>query len=180
MYAANFITIGRIAGAVSLFFMEPLSVPFFVLYSLCGLSDMVDGYVARKTNTASKLGEVLDSIADFVFIAVMLVIFLPIIYFKKWMIYWIAVIALIRFAVLGIGYQKYKAFSSLHTYINKATGFMLFCFPLIYLATGLAATAVMISSLASLSALEELFITIRSKRLDRNIRSILECLRNEE
>lgn len=170
--AANLITIGRIAGSVLLLFIEPLSTPFFMLYALCGLSDMADGYIARKTNTAGKLGEVLDSIADFVFVAAMLAVFVPIIPWKGWMLYWIGGIALIRFASFGIGYLKYKAFSSLHTYANKATGLVLFCFPLIYLVAGLTITAVTIGGLASLSALEELIITIRAKRLDRNIRGI--------
>lgn len=171
-YAANFITIGRIAGTIPLLFIEPLSIPFFALYALCGLSDMADGYIARKTNTAGKLGEVLDSIADFVFIAAMLFVFIPIIPWKEWMLCWIAGIALIRFATLGIGCLKYKAFSSLHTYLNKATGLTLFCFPLIYLAAGLTITAIILGGLASLSALEELIITIRSRRLNRNIRGI--------
>ncbi len=103
---------------------------------------MADGYIARKTNTASKLGEVLDSIADFVFIAAMLFVFAPIIPCKEWMLYWIAGIA------------------------------VLFFLPLIYLAAGLTITTIIIEGLTSLSALEELIITIHSKRMDRNIRGI--------
>lgn len=160
--------------------MEPLSTSFFVVYTLCGLSDILDGYVARKTNTVSKLGEVLDSIADFVFVITMLVIFILIISWESWMLYWITGVALVRFAALGVGYLKYSAFSFLHTYSNKATGLVLFCFPLIYLAAGLTITTVIIGSLASLSALEELIITIHSKRLDRNVCSVFACAQEKE
>lgn len=50
---------------------------FFVVYTMCCLSDVLDGYVARKTKTTSKCGEGLDSVADFVFIAILLVVFIP-------------------------------------------------------------------------------------------------------
>ena len=36
----------------------------FVLFVVAGLTDYLDGYVARKTNTETKLGALLDLIAD--------------------------------------------------------------------------------------------------------------------
>ena len=74
-YTASLITASRIIGAFVLLLIEPLSTPFFVVYILCCVSDVIDGYIARKTNTASKIGEILDSVADFVLIAVMRFIF---------------------------------------------------------------------------------------------------------
>ena len=56
----------------------------------------------------------------------------------------------------------------MHTYANKAAGAALFCFPLLYRLLGLAVTASILCCIASLSALEELLIVIRSKELDRN------------
>ena len=76
-YIATIITAGRILGALILLLTTPLSVLFFVIYTLCCTSDILDGYVARKTKTTGKLGEILDSVADFVLVSVMLIIFIP-------------------------------------------------------------------------------------------------------
>jgi CDP-diacylglycerol--glycerol-3-phosphate 3-phosphatidyltransferase len=145
---------------------------FFAVYFLCGISDILDGYIARKTNTSSRFGEILDSIADFIFVTVMLFIFIPLLAWGKWMLYMIGIIALVRFVSLGIGFVKYHAFAFLHTYANKITGIALICFPILYYAAGLTVTAFILCGIASLSALEELIITIHSKRLNRNVTSI--------
>jgi len=71
-----------------------------------------------------------------------------------------------------IGYAKYRGFAALHTFANKATGFLLFAFPIFYVSIGLNATTILLCFFATLSAIEELLITIRSKQLDRNVRSI--------
>jgi len=172
-HIASLITAGRIVGAFALLLIEPLSVPFFVLYVLCCASDVIDGYVARKTNTTSKLGEILDSITDFVLIAVMLIIFIPLIALEQWTLYWIAAVAVIRFSSLAVGFVKYRAFASLHTYANKATGIILACFPIFYQLAGLNVTAVIICAVATLSAIEEVAINISQKELNRNRKSII-------
>jgi CDP-diacylglycerol--glycerol-3-phosphate 3-phosphatidyltransferase len=132
----------------------------------------VDGYVARKTKTASKNGEILDSIADFVLVTIVLIIFIPLLAWEWWMICWIGVIVLTRFLSLGIGFIKYRAVPFLHTYANKITGIALVCFPVLFRVLGISATAFILCGVATLSALEELIITIRSKTLNRNIKSI--------
>jgi len=151
---------------------KPLSVLFFAIYSLCCVSDILDGYVARKTKTTSKNGEILDSIADFILIAIVLVIFIPLLAWERWMLYWIGIIALIRFLSLGIGFVKYRAVSFLHTYANKITGIALVFFPIMFWAFGITVTVFILCGVASLSALEELIITICSKKLNRNTKGI--------
>ena len=158
--------------AFSLLLIKPLSILFFVVYALCGISDILDGYIARKTNTSSKPGEILDSIADLIFIAIVLIIFIPLLTWEPWMLCWVGVIAFIRFLSLGIGLVKYHTLPFLHTWANKAAGMVLFCFPLLYNTTGLTVTAFIVCCIASLSAFEELIITIRFKRLNRNVVSI--------
>lgn len=150
----------------------PLSALFFIIYFLCCASDIFDGYIARKTNTTSRFGEVLDSIADLILITVMLVIFIPLLALEQWMFCWIVVIALVRVISMVIGFMKYHAFASLHTYANKATGIILACFPILLHAFGLVATVYVLCGIASLSALEELIITVRSRMLNRNINSL--------
>lgn len=62
---ANFITSLRIICSIALLFCPALSQVFYVLYIIAGVTDMIDGTVARKTNTVSEFGSRLDTVADF-------------------------------------------------------------------------------------------------------------------
>lgn len=53
---ANILTISRIVVSTILIYCPIFGVPFWILYSWCGLSDVLDGYVARKTDSASERG----------------------------------------------------------------------------------------------------------------------------
>lgn len=172
-HVPNLITGLRILSSLVLLFLKPLSTGFFAVYTLCGVSDILDGYVARKTGTAGKAGAVLDSVADMVFIAVALVVFIPVFAFAAWMVYWTIAIALIRLASLAVGFIRYRSFASLHTYANKATGLILFCFPLIYQLCGSDKTAVILLAIASLSAIEEILINMTAPSLNREVKSIV-------
>ena len=74
---ANALTICRIVLCVALLITEAFSPTFFLIYALAGLTDMLDGYVARRANSESGLGARLDSIADLVLVVVCLVKLLP-------------------------------------------------------------------------------------------------------
>ena len=76
---ANAITGLRILVSVVLLFCPVFSPVFYALYLIAGLTDMIDGTIARKTNTVSEFGARFDSIADFVFAAVCLIKILPVI-----------------------------------------------------------------------------------------------------
>ena len=62
--------------AIALPFVQSSPAVFWTLYLLCGLSDVLDGAVARLTGTVSRLGERLDTLADIIFVAVWLVLFI--------------------------------------------------------------------------------------------------------
>jgi CDP-diacylglycerol--glycerol-3-phosphate 3-phosphatidyltransferase len=171
-YLPNILSICRIILALAIIFTKPLSTLFFILYFSAGISDVFDGYIARKTNNTSGVGATLDSIADFIFIAVMLCILLQIIRIPLWMVIWIAGIAIIRGLSLIIGFIKFHSIAFLHTYANKATGLLLFCFPAILVLTGLTATGILLCTVASISAIEDLAINIRSKELIKDVISI--------
>ena len=53
---ANVITGLRILVSAVLVFCPVFSQIFYVLYLIAGLSDMVDGIIARKTNSVSEFG----------------------------------------------------------------------------------------------------------------------------
>ena len=73
------------------------------MYLICGFTDMVDGTIARRTNTVSKFGANLDTIADMTFLTVSLFKILPVIHMQKWLWIWAGIIAVIK-----IGYVDDK------------------------------------------------------------------------
>ena len=189
-YIPNIITLTRIGAAFVLLFLPPMSFPFMLFYLLGGLSDILDGVAARNLKAQSNFGALLDSVADAILIGVLLVIFVPLLHWPQWVVVWILLIVAIRMFSLLVGFLKFRKLAFLHTYANKVTGFLLFCFPVFYALFGLTSaqktlpaswgpviTAIMAAVLcaaASLSAIEELAINIKSKELSRNIASIFQ------
>lgn len=157
---------------VPLLLIKPLSFWFFAVYIICGASDVLDGYIARKTNSTSKFGSVFDSVADFLLVGILLIVFMPVIIIPQWILFWIFGIAVIKITALTIGYLRYHTFSFLHTYTNKTTGFVLFCAPLSLYFFDITIIGCFICVIASLSAFEELIIIITSKELVRDVKSI--------
>ena len=65
----NIITLLRIAGSLGLLLCDVTGVVFWIIYGLSGLSDIADGWLARKLKCATKTGALLDSLADICFVA---------------------------------------------------------------------------------------------------------------
>lgn len=169
---ANIITFLRIPLSMTMLFVTPFSAIFWVAYLCGGLSDMVDGFVARMLHQGSSFGAKIDSVADLIF-AVCIAIFVMVnIEIPIWLWLCILAIALLRLLSYGIGFYKYHTFASLHTYANKFTGLMIFVSPIIYCVFGLTIMSIALCIVALLSTLEELFITIISKDLERDCKSI--------
>lgn len=170
---ANIISIVRIFLVISLLFIKPLSVEFFIIYFLSGISDILDGYIARKTKTTSKLGEKLDSFADLIMVIILIILLVPILKLPVKIIDWIIIIALIRVVSLIIAFKKYKIFGSLHTYLNKLTGFLLFISPVLFVTIPKDLVLYGICIIATISAMEEVIINIVSSEFHANIKSII-------
>lgn len=152
---ANCITIIRILLSVGLLFCPALSPSFFTLYLLAGLTDMIDGPVARRTHTATPFGAKLDSGADLVFAAACLYTLLPVLDIPVWLLLWIAVIALIKVINILFGFVAQKRFISVHSVLNRATGLALFLLPLTLCFLDFKCTAPFVSALATVAALQE-------------------------
>ena len=127
---ANILTSCRILSSVLLLFFPAFSLGFYIIYFFCGFSDMLDGTIARKTNTVSSFGSKLDTAADFVFMAVCVVKLLPKMNIPVWLWIWIAVIAIVKFTNIIWGFIRRKKLVDYHTFLNKTTGLLLFFLPL--------------------------------------------------
>ena len=142
--------------AVALPFVQPSPAVFWTLYLLCGLSDVLDGAVARSTGTASRLGERLDTIADIIFVAVWIVLFISAIDVGRWLWIWTGVIALIKVVNAISGLAMKKGFLAKHTLANKATGILLFLLPMVILWEVIKVPyIVLVCLLATFAAIQE-------------------------
>lgn len=152
---ANAITILRILCALAMLPIEVLSVPFYVIYVVAGISDMIDGTVARRLGKESDFGARLDTSADMAFVAVCGVKLLPVIQLESWMWIWIAVIAVIKVINIISGYVMKKCFVSVHSVMNKVTGAMLFVLPFAVGTNVFEYYFVLVGAVATFAAVQE-------------------------
>ena len=152
---ADAITFFRMAAAIVLLFCPVFSPAFYVFYIAAGLSDMLDGFVARKTDTVSILGARLDTIADFVFVAVCLIKLLPVLRIPAWLYAWIGIIALIKVVNIISGLAVQKKLVAVHSVMNKAAGALLFLLPLTMPVLPLKHSAIVVCAAATFAAIQE-------------------------
>ena len=122
----NVISAFRIAGSIGLLFCDVSGWPFWMLYALCGISDMVDGWLARKLHAETKAGAILDSVADIVLVACCAIRLLPVLEIPTWLWIWAGVIAFIKMVNQVSALVVCKRFCFPHTVANKLTGLLLF------------------------------------------------------
>jgi cardiolipin synthase len=113
----NVLTYGRIAAvpivAALLFLSDILEMgvwlrwPALVVFALAAITDYFDGYLARSWNQISKLGRMLDPIADKLLVAVCLLMLAADGTIRGWSI-WAAIVILMR-EILVSGLREYLA-----------------------------------------------------------------------
>ena len=162
---ANIITSCRILGSIGLLFCPVFSDSFYVLYLFCGLTDMVDGTIARKTGATSSFGARLDTVADFLFVIASFVKLVPVIRIPIWIWGWIAVIAVVKLVNLVWGILGRKQMPALHTIANKATGLSLFLLPLTMSFVDLRYTAPVVCVIATIAAIQEGYYMIAGRHM---------------
>ena len=161
-HIAKIITGSRIIFSLTLLVIPLSSAWFYVLYLFCGLTDMIDGAIARKTNAVSSFGSKLDTAADFIFMAVCAVKILPIIYLPVLLWIWIAVIAIIKFANIVFGFIRIKKLVDYHTVLNKITGLLLFLLPLTLQYIEPTYSFAIVCIMATIAAIQECYYTIKT------------------
>lgn len=155
MEIANLITACRILLSILILFCSAFSPMFYTLYLSAGLTDMVDGAIARKTNTVSEFGSKLDTAADFIMVAVCMAKLLPAIRIPVWLWVWIGVIMAIKLVNMISGYAVHREFVVKHTAANKITGLMLFILPLTLNFTEIEYSGGVICAAATFAAIQE-------------------------
>lgn len=148
----------RCFAAVLMLFFDFASPLFYILYFLCGLTDMLDGFAARKLGVQTRYGEVFDSTADVIFAVCTALKLILCVKFERYVLPvagFICIVKLFSFIYVHFCLRKKMI---LHTVSNKAAGFLVFVsVPL--LNTGLKDIFVIITCIFSLyAAFNELYL----------------------
>lgn len=169
----NILTISRMIFVISMLFFYKNPWIFATLYAAAVLSDVLDGLIARRTQTQTPFGARLDSFADLLMYGIIVMLFF----------YWmgdllapgvplIATIAGVRIISILIAAVKFHTFVSLHTWGNKFTGILIFLAPIVFIISKSISFFWFVSMIALLSAIEEGLIHLMSDSVNENRRSI--------
>lgn len=101
-YWANYITFARILGVGLIFWMTPfqfrsVQIITILIYTIVSLTDLLDGWVARKLKTESDFGKILDPLAD----KILVLVFLPLLEMQVITSFPVFVILAREFAVMA-------------------------------------------------------------------------------
>ena len=151
----NLLSASRIALCLPLLLVDVMTLPFWVLYLIAGLTDMLDGFLARRWGVESKFGARLDSLADFVFVIAVGYKLFP--YLKLPTALWIMIglIALVKIINAISSFVIKHRIKFLHTKANKLTGFLLFVGMMAIGQSHFVSVAWMISCIALFAAIQE-------------------------
>ena len=162
---ANIITSCRILCSILMLFFQMASIPFYVLYLLGGLSDVLDGIVARNMNTVSAFGARLDTIADYLFVVVLLIKIESEFDVPLWLWIWMVAIAGIKILNVIGGFVRTKRFIVEHTLLNKVTGVLLFLLPFTLFWVDLKYSAMVVCVVATFSAIQERYYIAKGQEI---------------
>ena len=157
----NILSSLRMVGAVALLLCDVVGTTFGVLYTICGISDIADGWLARKLKCVTRTGALLDSLADFCFVACCAWKILPILRLPQWLWLWAGVIVAIKVVNQLSALATYGRCCFPHTLANKWAGFLLFiAIPMTFWSIiPISITAIV----ATFAAVQECFVLTRAE-----------------
>lgn len=135
---------------------------FAALYAACGLSDALDGLLARRWQVTSLLGAKLDSLGDAAFYLAAAWALLARAGWPGWMLAAAALVFGMRALNLALCRVRFGQWGSLHTRLNKAAGLAVFLLlPLgVLWPKALWSAAAAAGALALAAALEESWLLL--------------------
>lgn len=150
---ADLITVSRALFSLCLLAL-PISPLFWILYFLCGVSDVLDGFLARKLHTESAKGARLDSASDLLFALVYAVRILPRLHLSLPLWLWIGGIAVLKGLGIALASRRERGLCVRHSSLNRLTGVLVFLLPLLN-STGFIRPAAVLVCLAATAAAPE-------------------------
>ena len=162
-HIANIVTVSRIIFSFPLLFIPLSSAWFYLLYLFCGITDMIDGTIARKTGSISNFGAKLDTVADFLFMVVCAIKLLPLLHIPIWLWLWIVSLAFTKIFNITVVLICKKKLLSIHGALNKITGAALFLLPLTLSWIETAYSIATVCALATVAVIQEVHFIAKGK-----------------
>ncbi|MCL1844461.1 MAG: CDP-alcohol phosphatidyltransferase family protein [Defluviitaleaceae bacterium] len=180
----NILSVARILLATSLLVLSiiltnfVLSPLFLLIYTIAGVTDMLDGPLARKFNAVTPLGANLDGAADYTFTAIALILVVPQLGLNMLSIAIIFGVVLLKLIGMVVGYIRYKQLMMMHTYAAKTGAMLAFSVPMILFVTGVNANllVIFIGTYVYLFLLEEIVINMILPEPKRDITGLYEAI----
>jgi len=172
----NILSIARIPLSLLLLFVAKRPVLFLCTYLAAGLTDVLDGFLARRFHWESKLGSKLDASADFVFMFSLLGVVFGVLRLKLklYVLAAMGAVTLLKLANLIFTKLKFKQWSTMHTIANKYTAFPLYVLiPIAVVFNVMPNLAVLVMLVTVFAAnVEETLLLARMREYDADMKSL--------
>ncbi|MDR0532125.1 MAG: CDP-alcohol phosphatidyltransferase family protein [Oscillospiraceae bacterium] len=124
----NILSLARIPLSVSLLFLTGQRWAFLAVYIVTGLTDAVDGFLARRYHWESPAGAKLDAAADFVFMFALLGVVFGVmrLKFARYVVVSVLVLAALKLFNLVFTKLRFGQFATLHSNANRYTALPFF------------------------------------------------------
>lgn len=167
----NSLSIARVAIALCLIPAFNAGWELFLgLYLTCGLTDVLDGWIARRLGVTSLWGARLDSVGDAVLSVVALVMLTGFTQVFSRPAVWVSVLAVaaLKVAAIIVIRARHGVLAIVHTWGNKLAGLVCFAVVPVALRLGELPTMVVIAvgGICLLTAVDEVVSALRWPELD--------------
>lgn len=126
---ANIISAIRIIAGACLYLFSDITGGFIAIYIVCGITDLLDGPVARKFNSTSAVGAALDTVGDAVTYMALAKILLVKRMIPIWIVYWMLGVLGLHIIAGLVSFKKTKKFYVVHSLFGKILGGSIFVLP---------------------------------------------------
>ncbi|MBQ7596283.1 MAG: CDP-alcohol phosphatidyltransferase family protein [Clostridia bacterium] len=178
-HLANIITSARIVGAAVLFFFNEVNVAFLCIYAFCGVTDLIDGPIARKTQSESSIGALLDTVGDVATYVALAKIMLSKHIVPAWAIWWYVPAAAAILCSGFIALKRFGRFFVVHSLFGKIMGGTAFLMPFALRAGLIIPCFAVMCVTASVSAVETAVLTLRSDDPEYEASSVIGMIHNK-
>lgn len=178
----NMLTMARIASLPVLYvlFFLDYFVVFAILYCISGLTDLLDGYLARKLNQVTKSGQLLDSIADILFnLSTGFFLFYRLHELRALYRIQLIVMVLLGLVYLVVSLVRCSHLHFMHTTLFRLAGVSVYlCFVVSFFVMPIVMTHITIA-LLSIAFIESIIIYFVFGEVDADMRTFAEIYRNK-
>jgi CDP-diacylglycerol--glycerol-3-phosphate 3-phosphatidyltransferase len=176
----NILSVARFPLSALLLFLTSYTIHFIFVFIVIGVTDVLDGFLARKYGWGTPLGAKIDGFADAFFAICTLVALVSLQIYQQFTWYVIAMIgfvALLKLFNLLVTKMKFGIWSSIHTIASKVTQVPFFFIVIFIVITGqialwLNAVLFIMLGLVLFADLEETIIIVFSTQFDPDAKSM--------